>query len=68
MQVPPRMRHRHLSALDRVLEVPVAAGRADMIPAIRLQFTDDVTRVFAHVQPRQDGDMATIGRQGRGAA
>jgi len=38
----------NLAGLRRVLEVVMASARADETPAIRYQFANDITRVFAH--------------------
>lgn len=44
-QIPLGMRLRHQSRLHRVLEVPVAAGGAPMLPAIRLKGPYDLAAI-----------------------
>jgi hypothetical protein len=46
------MGDRYLARLCGMLEVMMTAGRSDEEPAIRLKFTDDITRIFAHLIPR----------------
>jgi len=43
MQVPARMRNRHLARLHRVLEMMMAAVCADKTPPIGLKLADDIT-------------------------
>jgi hypothetical protein len=48
MQVFAWVRQRDFALLGRMLEMMMASGRTDKIPAIGLKLPDDITRVPAH--------------------
>jgi hypothetical protein len=65
MQVLARVRHRHLARLGRMLEVMMAAGRADIEPAVRFKLANNITRILAHRTPRLQPKVAWDGAVGK---
>jgi hypothetical protein len=65
MQVPARVRDRHVARLHRVLEMMVTAARADEAPSVRLKLADDITRILAPRTPQLRLKVAQLAATGK---